>query len=270
MRLGHLDPADPLVADLVVEAVSGDHPDVDLGLRWRTRMQYVDLPGGTHGLRVHRSRDVVEIDDCLIAHPDARVVSTSSTTDRSELVVETVLGRDFQMSAAGFWQVHPGAPATLVETVLDYLDPQPGEKVLDLYSGVGLFAAFAAERVGDSGRVVAVEADRRACEHAKLNLAGFGKAKVAAGAVDRVLTTSYDEPFDLVVLDPPREGARRKVVEQVVDRAPRAIAYVGCDPAALARDLAIFAEHGYPVSRLRAFDLFPMTHHVECVALLKR
>ncbi len=257
VRLGHFDPADPLVSGLVVEAVSGDHPDVDLGLRWRTRMQYVDLPGGTHGLRVHRSRDVVEIDDCLIAHPDAREVSTGSTNG-SEPVVETVLGRDFQMSAAGFWQVHPGAPATLVETVLDYLDPQPGEKVLDLYSGVGLFAAFIAARVGDAGRVVAVEADRRACEHAKLNLAGFGRAKVTAGAVDRVLATSYDEPFDLVVLDPPREGARRKVVEQVVDRAPRAIAYVGCDPAALARDLAIFAEHGYPAAP--APSLRPVPH----------
>ncbi len=181
-----------------------------------------------------------------------------------------MLGRDFQVSADGFWQVHPGAPATLVETVLDYLDPQPGEKVLDLYSGVGLFAAFLADRVGDTGRVVAIEGDRRACEHAKLNLAGFPKAKVEAGSVDRVLATSYDEPFDLVVLDPPREGARRKVVDQVVDRAPRAVAYVGCDPAALARDVAIFAEHGYPMTRLRAFDLFPMTHHVECVALLER
>ena len=86
----------------------------------------------------------------------------------------------------------------------------------------------------------------------------------------RCSRAAYDEPFDLVVLDPPREGARRPVVEQVVDRAPRAVAYVACDPAALARDLAIFAEHGYALRDLRAFDLFPMTHHVECVALLTR
>ena len=72
------------------------------------------------------------------------------------------------------------------------------------------------------------------------------------------------------MLDPPREGARRAVVEQVVDRAPRAVAYVACDPAALARDVAVFAEHGYALTELRAFDLFPMTHHVECVALLTR
>ena len=83
-----------------------------------------------------------------------------------------------------------------------------------------------------------------------------------------MLAAEYDAPFDLVVLDPPRVGAKRKVVEQVVDRRPRAVAYVACDPAALARDVAIFAEHGYRLASLRAFDLFPMTHHVECVAHL--
>jgi tRNA/tmRNA/rRNA uracil-C5-methylase (TrmA/RlmC/RlmD family) len=72
-----------------------------------------------------------------------------------------------------------------------------------------------------------------------------------------------------VVLDPPREGARRPVVEAVAALAPRAVAYVACDPAALARDVATFAEHGYVLTTLRAFDLFPMTHHVECVALLE-
>ena len=93
-------------------------------------------------------------------------------------------------------------------------------------------------------------------------------AEVAVGSVDRVLASSYAKPFDLVVLDPPREGARRTVVEQVVARRPRAVAYVACDPAALARDLATFAEHGHRLETLRAFDLFPMTHHVECVALI--
>ena len=106
-----------------------------------------------------------------------------------------------------------------------------------------------------------------ACEDARTNLPPA--VRVEHGPVERVLASSYDEPFDLVVLDPPREGARRPVVEQVVDRAPRAVAYVACDPAALARDLAIFAEHGYRLRTLRAFDLFPMTHHVECVALLE-
>jgi tRNA/tmRNA/rRNA uracil-C5-methylase (TrmA/RlmC/RlmD family) len=154
----------------------------------------------------------------------------------------------------------------LVETVLSLLRPEPGERVLDLYAGVGLFAAFLADAVGPPGRVVAVEGSRTACFDARSNLPSW--VHVEHGRVDRVLRRSYDEPFDLVVLDPPREGARRAVVEQVVARAPRAVAYVACDPAALARDLATFASLGYAVRTLRAFDLFPMTHHVECVVLL--
>lgn len=258
VRLGRLPADDPLVAGLVVEAVPGD----DHGLRWRTRMQWARTDDGRRGLRAHRSRRVVPVDDCLIAHPDAR------TPEPGPPITETVEGRDFAVEPDGFWQVHPGAPSVLVSTVLDVLDPQPGERVLDLYAGVGLFARFVGERTGS--RLVAVEGDRAACVHARTNLAGHEGVVVEHGPVDRVLASSYDEPFDLVVLDPPREGAKRVVVEQVVDRAPRAVAYVACDPAALARDLAIFAEHGYRLERVRAFDLFPMTAHVEVVALLSK
>lgn len=249
-----------LEVDVTVEEVPGD---LD-GLRWRTRMQWAHTPDGRRGLRAHRSRRVVPVDDCLIATTDAREPTPGVT------VTETVLGRDFLVEADGFWQVHPGAPSTLVTTVLSMLDPRPGERVLDLYAGVGLFARFLADSVGDGARVVAVEADRAASRHAQENLASHQGAVVECGPVEKVLAAAYDEPFDLVVLDPPREGAKRVVVEQVVDRAPRAIAYVACDPAALARDVAIFAEHGYALTQLRAFDLFPMTHHVECVALLEK
>lgn len=249
-----------LEVDVTVEEVPGD---LD-GLRWRTRMQWAHTPDGRRGLRAHRSRRVVPVDDCLIATTDAREPTPGVT------VTETVLGRDFLVEADGFWQVHPGAPSTLVTTVLSMLDPRSGERVLDLYAGVGLFARFLADSVGDGARVVAVEADRAASRHAQENLASHQGAVVECGPVEKVLAAAYDEPFDLVVLDPPREGAKRVVVEQVVDRAPRAIAYVACDPAALARDVAIFAEHGYALTQLRAFDLFPMTHHVECVALLEK
>ena len=269
VRLAGYDPGHPLLADLSVEAVPGD----DHGLRWRTRMQYVALPGGAQGMRVHRSSVVVEVDDCRIEHPQARELLAGETTHQApvEEIVETSAGSaTFQVEADGFWQVHPGAPRVLVETVLDFLAPQQGERALDLYSGVGLFARFLSEAVGETTRVVAIEGDRQASKHAVRNLADRTKVVAACGTVDRVLATSYDEPFDLVVLDPPREGARRKVVEQIVARAPRAVAYVACDPAALARDVATFAELGYQLTRLRALDLFPMTHHVECVALLTR
>lgn len=225
-------------------------------LRWRTRMQYVELPGGRRGLRKHRSHDVVEVADCLIAAPDAR-------SDRDGTVTEHVGPHTFQVASTGFWQVHPAAPQVLVDAVLGMLRPRSGERSLDLYAGVGLFSAFLAEH----GPVVAVEGDRRAASYAEGNLTALD-ARVVRGPVDRVLRHRLDDDFDLVVLDPPRVGAKRRVVEAIAGLAPRAVAYVACDPAALARDVGYFAESGYALRDLRAFDLFPMTSHVEVVAKL--
>jgi tRNA/tmRNA/rRNA uracil-C5-methylase (TrmA/RlmC/RlmD family) len=241
-RLAHLD------VEVVVEPVPGDRD----GLGWRTRQRYVPLPGGRRGMRKHRSHDVVPVERCLLEAPDGPSFE--------------VRGSWFEVAAGGFWQVHPGAPEALVAAVLEALEPRPGESALDLYAGVGLFSRFLLDAVGAEGRVCAVEGDAVAVRLAKRNCPGL---RATAGDVGAVLAAEYDEPFDLVVLDPPRAGAKRKVVEQVVDRRPRAVAYVACDPAALARDVAIFAEHGYRLGRVRAFDLFPMTHHVECVALLE-
>lgn len=236
-----------LDVEVTVEPVPGDQD----GLRWRTRQRFVPLPDGRHGMRKHRSHDVVPVDDCLIAGAPAS---------------HLVRGVPFEVAAqTGFWQVHPGAPETLVAAVLDALAPAPGESVLDLYAGVGLFARFLTEAVGGTGRVTLVEGDADACRHAAENVP---EAEVHAGDVARVLASGTTPEVDLVVLDPPRTGAKRAVVEQVVARRPRAVAYVACDPAALARDVAVFAEHGYRLELLRAFDAFPMTHHVECVALL--
>ena len=233
---------------------------VEPTLHWRTRMQYVALPGGGVGLRKHRSHDVVPVEECLIEAPGARRTA-------AEIVTERVLDREFRVEADGFWQVHPEAPRLLVATVLDLLTPRPGEHALDLYAGVGLFSAFLAEAVGATGGVVSVEADRRASRLAAENLADLAQVSVTPGRVDRVLARGF-EAQDLVVLDPPREGAKRTVVDAVAALRPRAVAYVACDPAALARDVAYFAAAGYRLDDLRAFDLFPMTSHVECVALL--
>lgn len=245
-----------LEVPVVVEPVPGD---VD-GLRWRTRQRWARTPDGRRGLRKHRSHEVVVVDDCLITHPEAREPEPGE-------VVETVRGRDLAVAADGFWQVHPGAPEALVGAVLEALAPRAGESVLDLYAGVGLFSAFLAEAVGRDGRVVAVEGDAVAASYAGRNLPDV---EVLPGDVAAVLA-SPEAPAvaDLVVLDPPRTGAKRAVCDAVAARGPRAIAYVACDPAALARDVALLAGHGYALTSLRAFDLFPMTHHVECVALLE-
>lgn len=260
VRLGGLSAEDPLVSGLAVEAVPGDED----GLRWRTRQRYTTAPGGGRGMRKYRSHDVIPVDDCLIATTDAREPGAGTVVEQ---VAVDGAEHSFEVSADGFWQVHPGAPSTLVTAVLSALSPAPGDTVLDLYAGVGLFSAFLADRVGPTGRVVAVEGDPTA---SVLSVGNVANAEISAGDVATVLGRLEDGPFDLVVLDPPREGARRKVVEAVAARSPRKVAYVACDPAALARDVAIFAEHGYRLRTLRAFDLFPMTHHVECVALLER
>ncbi|MCW2820073.1 MAG: SAM-dependent methyltransferase [Marmoricola sp.] len=258
-----------LERDVVVEPVgSGPGADVD-GLRWRSRMQYVALPDDQHGLRVHRSHDVVAVEDCLIAAPDARQPAPGTVTES----VTTAHGtRTFQVAGDGFWQPHVDAPRVLVDAVLDVLAPAAGESVLDLYAGVGLFAAFLGEAVGRSGSVLAVEGDRAASELSEHNLADLPWTRSLAGRVDRVLHHGLPgvgiDGVDLVVLDPPRVGAKRQVVRQVAALSPRAVAYVACDPAALARDVAYFAEQGYRLASLRSFDLFPMTQHVECVALL--
>ncbi|MDQ1747192.1 MAG: hypothetical protein QOD07_1455 [Frankiaceae bacterium] len=269
--------------DVAVEPVPGD----DDGLGWRTRLRLAVGPDGRAGLHRHRSHEIEPIADCLIAVPGADIpdvvgrswpegaevnVDVSATGERAlstgtpdRTVTERAAGREWQVPVGGFWQVHPGAADTLVATVTDMLAPRPDDVLLDLYAGVGLFAGALAPSVRAA---VAVESDRRAARAAVANLAGL-PVTVVADRVDRWLRTRQDgSPVDLVVLDPPRKGAGRDVVTRVAGLRPRAVAYVACEPSALARDLATFAGLGYRLAALRAFDLFPMTAHVECVALL--
>lgn len=169
----------------------------------------------------------------------------------------------------GFWQVHPQAADTLIKAVMQGLMPRKGEMALDLYCGVGIFAGALAERLGETGAVLGIESTKRAVEDARHNLADFPRVRIEQGKVDQILPKTGITECDLVVLDPPRAGAGKQTVRQVAGLTPRRVAYVACDPAALARDLGYFKENGYKVRTLRVFDLFPMTHHVECVAILE-
>ncbi len=194
---------------------------------------------------------------------------------------------EFEVSARGFWQVHPGAASTFADAVLQALQPRPGERALDLYAGVGLFAVALADAVGPTGQVIAVESDELAVQTARVNVGDRRNVVVARARVDDAFGVARRTPrgsrrrpstrrptrlawlperADLVVLDPPRTGAGRDVCAAVAALQPRAAAYVACDPAALARDTAYLAEHGYRLRGLRAFDAFPMTHHLECIA----
>ncbi|WP_329199021.1 MULTISPECIES: class I SAM-dependent RNA methyltransferase [unclassified Streptomyces] len=184
-------------------------------------------------------------------------------------VRERADGRTYRVGMGGFWQVHPQAADTLIKAVMQGLMPRKGEMALDLYCGVGIFAGALAERLGETGAVLGIESGKRAVEDARHNLADFPRVRIEQGKVDQALPKTGITECDLVVLDPPRAGAGKQTVRHIASLSARRIAYVACDPAALARDLAYFADNGYKVRTLRVFDLFPMTHHVECVAILE-
>ncbi|HEY8294915.1 MAG TPA: class I SAM-dependent RNA methyltransferase, partial [Micrococcaceae bacterium] len=186
-------------------------------------------------------------------------------------VHESAAGHEFRVSGDGFWQIHRRAPEVLTGAALEYLRAggylDEGAAVADLYAGAGLFTAPLADAVGPAGTVLSVEGSAGTSRDARKNLHAAGQVEIQRGRVERVLNAQRRR-FDAVVLDPPRAGAGKSVVRQLIDSGPRAIAYVSCDPASFARDLGYFRRAGWELARLRAFDLYPHTHHLETVALL--
>lgn len=185
------------------------------------------------------------------------------------LVRERVGERRFRVGASGFWQVHTRAAEVLSEVVRTELDAREGDVVWDLYGGVGLFAAVLADRVGPAGAVLSVEGDRRASALAAENLADLPQATACTGDATAWARSQTRRP-DRVVLDPPRAGAGSELMELLALAVRERIVYVSCEPSTLARDLAIAEARGWQVEELRAFDLFPHTHHIESVAVLGR
>jgi tRNA/tmRNA/rRNA uracil-C5-methylase (TrmA/RlmC/RlmD family) len=290
-----------LTAPEIESVESGD------GLGWRTRVTlHVDETGeaGPFAARSHR---VIPVTSHPLARPaiaeaalalhgeapgrielvepadgDVRIIRREETEraprvqrgfrkrPTPEVIEEIVNDRRFQVDATGFWQVHPRAASVLDAAVYGILDGYVDEEKThyDLYGGVGLFAATLADLGGTD--IVTVESSARATQHAVANLAPLDVTAVTA-RVDRFLATrTGGTRTGTVILDPPRAGAGRQVVEAVHALGPEAIAYVACDPVALARDLGTFRGLGWNVDRLRGFDLFPHSHHFEVVALLTR
>jgi tRNA/tmRNA/rRNA uracil-C5-methylase (TrmA/RlmC/RlmD family) len=201
---------------------------------------------------------------------DAGLVVNGRTVRRPHRSRFDVLGHRFEVSAGVFWQVHPGAATRLAECVLEGLDPSPGERAADLFAGAGLFTVLLADRVGPKGSVVAMERSGRACADAARNAVGLGQVEVVRSDVSAPALRRHLGTPDIVVLDPSREGAGTAVMRALtaIQPAPRRIAYVACDPASFARDLRVTLDAGWVLGSLRAFDMFPMTEHVELVALL--
>jgi tRNA/tmRNA/rRNA uracil-C5-methylase (TrmA/RlmC/RlmD family) len=292
----------------VVEAVPGDDERDGTGWRTRVRLQ-VDEAGnvGPYASRSHRVVPVLDLPLAMpsvqraaplgVAQPGGTGIDIAVTSEglvsvtrrdagghgrRPRVVHERVGDRRFALNATGFWQVHRNAPEVLTAAVQGAVDDalfDPLAHNLDLYGGVGLLAAAIGDRFGPSTRITSVESDEDTTDHAAANLVEWIGARVVTARVDRFLRdlatrSSAGERARLraatVVLDPPRSGAGREVVELLAGLGPTQLVYVACDPVALGRDLGLFRQHGYELRSARAFDLFPNTHHVEVVASLTR
>jgi tRNA/tmRNA/rRNA uracil-C5-methylase (TrmA/RlmC/RlmD family) len=270
-------------------------------LGYRTRFNAVTTRNGDLGFKQARSNKVVPISDCRILQPeigyqelsarkwkgDLRVEVSLSTTGertiatgytRDETPVRTsegpdvglysINGSNLEVSQRSFWQSHKLAPTVLTQVVKEFADIKVGDQLLDLYGGVGLFTSQFLDLIGESGRVDLVEGSKSATADALRNFANSKSVKVHTGDVAKLLPRFTRA--DVIVLDPPREGAGREVVMAMAQLKPRSIVYVACDPAALARDTTYLSEVGFEATKIRAFDLFPMTHHIETVALFTR
>ena len=278
-----------------------DVEEVGESTHWRTRAIATTDRNGKLGFYKSRSHSIAPVTDCIICvegmnfseiasrdlKGDVRVeISASNTGERSialaptrgeekarltegpAVLHENVLGKSLEVSQESFWQSHKKAPEILTQAILDFAQLKTGEHVLDLYGGVGLFTAAIVEAVGPTGHVDLIEGSKVATADANRNFASLSNITIATGDVAKLLPRIT--AADVVVLDPPRDGAGKETVAHIARLAPRAIVYVACDPAALARDTAYLADHSYSLVKVRAFDLFPMTHHIECVALYAR
>lgn len=291
-RFGQVDQS--LVESASVAPIQGDNS----GLNWRTRMGLHVGPDGLAGPYAEGSHRVIPVDTLPLAtqginqagahrarwegHQSIRLVHPSNSEVRLVVdsqkpteIVETVAGIDFALSDQSFWQVHRCAAEALFQSVTELLKPGlgvDGAEHWDLYGGVGLFARAILESLGPSSQVVTVESNQASSEFAGGNLEGFSGAKaVAQSTLNYLHTRANDSPrLGVVLLDPPRSGAKAEVVSAISAMAPEMVIYVACDPVALGRDLGLFAESGYLPTSIEGIDLFPHTHHFETIVRLDK
>jgi len=273
----------------------------------RTRLRCAVDEAGRLSLRESRSHDLVAINPCWIADASFAPAFNTSWSGNSEVELRAigdgvpfavaqrvsdrgttyelrglggatldpatqsrvdVAGHVYSVGPLSFWQSHRDAPTVLLGTVLEFARPDAGDEVTDLFSGVGLFSVPLAKAVGPSGRVTAVESSPFAVRDARLNAQGLTTLKVREWSVTPRSINDTVRESAIVVLDPPRHGLAKGVGASIARRSPRRVVYVSCDAATFSRDLKEFLGNGFVLSDLRVFDLFPMTEHVELVALL--
>jgi tRNA/tmRNA/rRNA uracil-C5-methylase (TrmA/RlmC/RlmD family) len=279
-----------------VMPVPGD--EASNGLGYRTRVQLHVSAEGVAGPYQERTHNVVPVKSLPLAVTEINElgihlknwqdvkrieIATASTggvqwfIDKKlkgdKKLTERAAGRSFRISSGGFWQVHRGAAELLASEVVELsegLDPEANN--LDLYGGVGLFSGALATKYGKKLNITTVESSKVATSDASANLVDLAKHKAVAAPVEGFLRLQIKQGLQLagatVILDPPRAGAGKTVVDQLVFLEPKKILYVACDPVSLARDLKSFMGSGYRLEQIRSYDLFPHTHHFETIASL--
>jgi tRNA/tmRNA/rRNA uracil-C5-methylase (TrmA/RlmC/RlmD family) len=282
--------------EVLVMPVPGD--ELINGLGYRTRIQLHVSSEGVAGPYRERTHEVVPVKSLPLANTEINElgihlknwqdvkrieISTSSTggvqwfIDKKikgdKKLVERAMGRSFRISSGGFWQVHRGAAELLAQEVVQMSEGlDPAANNLDLYGGVGLFSGALATKYGKALNITTVESSKVATADATANLVDLGKHRAVSAPVEGFLKAQIKQSLELtgatVVLDPPRAGAGKAVIDQLLFLRPAKIIYVACDPVSLSRDLKFLIAGGYQLEQMKAFDLFPHTHHFETIASL--
>lgn len=264
--------------------------DSESGLNWRSRLNLGISENKKLGLHSHKSNKIIEIDECLIAlkeinnldvfnkhweNNDNIKISCSSENDinishlgkkisGSDKLKEVVKDNKFNISPQSFWQSHKNAPGIILEQVLKFANIKKGERVCDLYGGVGLFTLPISKIIGENGEVHLIETNRTCIDDANEMFADLKNIFTHHGTVEQKLGSV--KKIDTIILDPPRNGISKQVINQMIEKKPHTIVYVSCNPSTLARDTKILLNNKYALTNVVGLDLFPMTHHVECVA----
>jgi len=277
--------------DISPDIVTTDPPN---GLHWRSRLNLAISENKKVGLRAHKSNTVIEIDECLIAlneinksdiftknwdNEENLKISCSSTNEINVSQFEkSILGPDkltenvdkntYTISPKSFWQSHINAPGLLLQQVMKEANIKQDEIVCDLYGGVGLFTLPISKLIGKNGQVHLIEMNDTCIEDANIMFKHIDNIYIHHGTVEQKLGSVKN--IDTIILDPPRNGVSKQVINQMIEKKPNTIIYVSCNPSTLARDSKVLLENKYILSNIVGLDLFPMTHHIESVASFKR
>ena len=264
------------------------------GLHWRSRLNLAISENKKVGLRAHKSNNVIEIDECLIALKEINKsdifsanwdskenlnISCSSTNQINisqfnksiigpDKLTENVDKNEYTISPKSFWQSHINAPSLLLQQVIKDADIQHDQIVCDLYGGVGLFTLPISKLIGKNGQIHLIEMNDTCIEDANIMFEHIDNIYIHHGTVEQKLGSV--KKIDTIILDPPRNGVSKQVINQMIEKKPNTIIYVSCNPSTIARDSKILLDNKYSLSNIVGLDLFPMTHHLESVASFKK